>query len=130
MLNNYLKLNLVFLLFSFALGQSNSNVNGYVRDRSNGEPLGYVNVFIKGSSMGAASGADGYFVISNVVPGNYEIIASIIGYEIDNQMIEVVFGENKRIEFLFQCHVLCFLTRRMEPDTYTYAQPLVLPSRL
>ena len=47
MLNNYLKLNLVFLLFSFALGQSNSNVNGYVRDRSNGEPLGYVNVFIK-----------------------------------------------------------------------------------
>jgi len=129
MLNNYLKLNLVFLLFSFALGQSNSNVNGYVRDRSNGEPLGYVNVFIKGSSMGAASGADGYFVISNVVPGNYEIIASIIGYEIDNQMIEVVFGENKRIEFRLQRTVI----EGQEVDVFGEAQKmreLVEPSRM
>ena len=51
--------------------------------------------------MGAASGADGYFVISNVVPGNYEIIASIIGYEIDNQMIEVVFGKISVLSFAF-----------------------------
>jgi len=129
MLNNYLKLTLVFLLFSSVHGQSNSNVNGYVRDRSNGEPLGYVNVFIKGSSIGTASGTDGYFVISNVVPGNYEIIASIIGYEIDKQVIEVVFGENKRIEFRLQRTVI----EGQEVDVFGEAQKmreLVEPSRM
>ncbi len=37
--------------------------------------------------------------------------------------------------FVFQgfapmCHVLCFLTRRMDPEQYAYAQPLTFPSRL
>ena len=61
--------------------QVTSNINGFVRDDSNGEPLGYANVFIKETGMGAASAMDGYFVISNVLAGRYEIAVSIIGYE-------------------------------------------------
>ena len=52
-------------------------------------------------------------------------------YPMHSVMSHIIFEPKvKRIEFLFLCHVLCFLTRRMEPEQYAYAQPLTFPSRL
>ena len=109
--------------------QLTSSINGFVRDDSNGEPLGYANVFIKETGMGAASAMDGYFVISNVPAGKYEIAVSIIGYEMVTQQIEIISGENLRLEFRLQRTVI----EGQTVDVFGEAQKMrqmVEPSRI
>ena len=106
-----------------------SSINGFVRDDSNGEPLGYANVFIKETGMGAASAMDGYFVISNVPAGKYEIAVSIIGYEMETDQIEIISGENIRLEFRLQRTVI----EGQTVDVFGEAQKMrqmVEPSRI
>ncbi len=109
--------------------QVTSSINGFVRDDSNGEPLGYANVFIKETGMGAASAMDGYFVISNVPAGKYEIAVSIIGYEMETDQIEIISGENIRLEFRLQRTVI----EGQTVDVFGEAQKMrqmVEPSRI
>ncbi|MEX1139588.1 MAG: TonB-dependent receptor [Bacteroidota bacterium] len=55
-------------------------VRGRVTDNVDGEPLIGVNVLLEGTNLGAATDLDGYYVILNVPPGKYNLIASSMGY--------------------------------------------------
>lgn len=55
-------------------------IAGTIIDKDTGEPLFGVNVVLTGTTLGAASDIDGYFVILNVPPGMHTINASMIGY--------------------------------------------------
>lgn len=55
-------------------------ITGMVTDADNGEPLPGVNVLLEGTTIGAATNLQGYFVILNVPPGVYNLRASSIGY--------------------------------------------------
>ncbi|MCD6205147.1 MAG: TonB-dependent receptor [Candidatus Marinimicrobia bacterium] len=57
------------------------NIEGFVKDRENGQPLVGVNIVLKGTSYGAATDREGYYVILNVPAGEYEIEATMIGYQ-------------------------------------------------
>ena len=70
----------IFLLFAIGLhAQETATISGFLRNDATGEPLAYANVFIKSTNLGAASNVEGYYVITNVPPGEYEIAVSIIG---------------------------------------------------
>ena len=62
-------------------------IAGRVTDAQTGEGLPGVNVIIVGTTMGAATDLDGYYVILNVPPGIYEVKALMIGYQ------ELIFTE-------------------------------------
>jgi outer membrane receptor protein involved in Fe transport len=51
-----------------------------VTDAATGQPLPGVNIVVKDQYMGAASDADGYFVILNLLPGVYTLEAIMVGY--------------------------------------------------
>ncbi|MEW6511996.1 MAG: TonB-dependent receptor [Bacteroidota bacterium] len=55
-------------------------IAGEVRDAQTGEALIGVSVVVEGTSMGAATNIDGYYVILNVPPGTYNLVASGVGY--------------------------------------------------
>ena len=55
-------------------------ISGRILDATTGDPLAGANVFLEGTSLGAAANLDGYYVILNVPPGNYTMKASMIGY--------------------------------------------------
>ncbi len=55
-------------------------IAGVVTDAENGAPLPGANVIIEGTTMGAASGINGYYVILNIPPGIYTLKASMMGY--------------------------------------------------
>ena len=74
-------------------------VSGFVRENATGEPLGYSNVFVQGTSIGAASDMEGYFVITNVPTGEQKIAVSVIGYEMAVKTIEIAENENLRLDF-------------------------------
>jgi outer membrane receptor protein involved in Fe transport len=55
-------------------------LSGKVIDSDTKEALPGANIFVEGTSMGAATNAQGEFVILNIPPGSYSIKASFIGY--------------------------------------------------
>jgi outer membrane receptor protein involved in Fe transport len=70
------------ILFILPLhSQTNGKIAGKVFDAASDEPLAGVNVIVKGTFLGSASDADGYFTILNVPPGTYEVEASMVGYK-------------------------------------------------
>ncbi len=79
------KLLMILLLISVPMilyAGTTGKIAGYVRDVSTGEPLGGVNISLEGTSFGAASNIDGYYVILNIPPGTYSLKVSMIGYKI------------------------------------------------
>ena len=62
-----------------------STISGFVRDDATGEPISYANVFLAETSLGSATNVDGYFVITNVPFGSYQLLASMIGFKIQKQ---------------------------------------------
>lgn len=59
---------------------STGKISGKVTDGSTSEAIIGANIQVLGTSMGAASNANGEFVILNVPPGTYTIKATYIGY--------------------------------------------------
>lgn len=67
----------IFFIQTFA---QVGKINGIVRDASTNEALIGANVLIEGTTIGAATNIDGYYVITNVPPGTYNLKVSMVGY--------------------------------------------------
>ena len=68
---------LISLSFAFA---SSGKISGKIINSKTGDALAGVNVFLEGTSYGAATDEFGEYVIINIPPGNYTVRASYIGY--------------------------------------------------
>ncbi|MBS84867.1 MAG: hypothetical protein CMA90_07085, partial [Euryarchaeota archaeon] len=75
-----------------------ASINGFIRDDASGEPISYANVFLSNSSLGAATNSDGYFVISEIPFGFYELNATMIGYAVFKKKVDLSLGESIRLE--------------------------------
>ncbi len=72
---------LVLAFAATAFAGTTGKIAGYVRDKSNNEPLPGANVMIVGTNFGAATDKNGYFYIINIPPGQYKVQARMIGYQ-------------------------------------------------
>ncbi|MBC6605673.1 TonB-dependent receptor [Hymenobacter sp. BT188] len=64
-----------------ALAQSTGVLTGTVRDRKTQESLPGVTVILEGTTLGAASDAEGRYRLTDIPVGSYNVRASIIGYD-------------------------------------------------
>ena len=69
-------LSLPISAFSATVGK----IVGTITDRETGDPLPGANVVINGTSLGAATGVNGQFIILNIPVGTYTLSADFIGY--------------------------------------------------
>ena len=69
------------IILSVACGQTGT-ITGKIINKTNNEPLVGVNVIVKGTYYGAATGLDGFYTITRVAAGTFNVEASIIGYKI------------------------------------------------
>ena len=76
---------LIFLLPNWGFGQ-NGIVKGFVYDDSDGEPIGFCAVQLKGTPFGAMTERNGSFVISKIPKGEYTLVINFFGYDslVDN----------------------------------------------
>lgn len=77
---------LILLIFFIILQSSiyaggTGKIAGKVTDAETGEDLIGINVFIEGTSFGAATNIDGTYVINNIEPGVYSVVFSGVGYQ-------------------------------------------------
>ena len=91
-------ISIIIFFSSYSFSQGLSSISGFVRDDTSGEPISYANVFLSNSTLGAATNQDGYFVISNIPVGKYELNATMIGYGIFKQNIELSEGQPIRLD--------------------------------
>lgn len=95
---------LLTLLASPVWSQSESgSIRGSVVDAVTREPLIGANVFVIGTSFGAASDLDGGFVIRALPSGTYRVQASVIGYKAQIASDVVVApGREAQLQFALQ----------------------------
>lgn len=74
---------LLFIVGS-SFGQS---LSGYVLNEE-GEAIPYVNIFVRQLSSGTTTDENGYFFLT-MLPGEYDIVLSSIGYETKNALVKV-----------------------------------------
>lgn len=74
------------LVFNTVFAQN--SLKGRVLTR-NAEPLEFVNISISESPLGTSTDSLGFFRISNLTPGTYELIASSMGFVKTKMMVEI-----------------------------------------
>jgi len=74
-----------------------NTISGRVSDAGTGEPLFNVNVFLANTTRGDATDKDGYYVIENIPPGAYDLIFSMMGYELE--IVQIQFIRTKSIKY-------------------------------
>lgn len=63
------------------MGQETGKIKGFVYDKETGEPALFTNVVVKGSTLGSATDANGYFTVTNVPAGQQTIMITYLGYD-------------------------------------------------
>jgi len=99
----------LFLIMTvLLLGQTNTGViQGTVKDQKSGDPLIGVNVIVKGTYYGASTDMNGFYKITGISYGDYDIEASIIGYKVLLQTgIKVKNSEPVKVDYSMEETVL------------------------
>lgn len=92
----------IFLLVSanmnlLAQTRFENKITGWITSAETGEPLFNVNVFLANTTRGDATDREGYYLIENIPPGAYDLVFSMIGYEL--KIIPVQFIEAKSVQY-------------------------------
>jgi len=96
----FLLIPIIFLSSQKSYAQKGT-IEGKVVD-TEGEPLPGVSILIKGTTKGRSTNADGNFIIENLAPGNYTLIASFISFEPDTASVTVIESEKSQVNFVLK----------------------------
>ena len=77
---NSINLKSIAIVASLLLAGTTGKVKGHIYDKQTGEALIGVNVWLNGTSLGASTDIDGFYIILNIPPGEYNLKASYMGY--------------------------------------------------
>ncbi len=78
------------------------DISGYVRDEETGEALPYANIAIVGSSQGAATNQDGYFVIVNPPADTCRLRITYVGFAAREVLIDTRKSSERRRTILLR----------------------------
>ena len=92
-MKTFLSVLIVAFISSTGFTQNLTTLKGAISDKEyNNEPMPFANVVLKGTDIGLTTNLDGKFEI-DVVPGEYIIEVSFMGYESISEKINVVSGK-------------------------------------
>jgi outer membrane receptor for ferrienterochelin and colicins len=83
----------------FAQKKTDANINGHVINKSSKEHIPFINVSIKGTTIGAATDATGHYFLKNLTVGKFSIVVSGVGYKSEEQEITLVAGKTMEVNF-------------------------------
>lgn len=97
MIKKFTIYNIAYLfLFISLLSAQQSNISvikGIVTDKETGEALAGASVYFAETTIGTMAGKNGEFVLEVRKPGNYELVVSMVGYEIQKRSMQITKGE-------------------------------------
>jgi len=100
-----MKNGLIFVIFLCLglnfLSAQNGRMAGYVYDEETEEPLAGVNISVIGTYNGASTDEEGFYLIQGLVPGEYSIEVSFIGYKL-KQITGILIEADKTLDYNIQ----------------------------
>ena len=73
------------------------NISGTIGDKTSGEKIPFASVRLEGTSLGASTDEEGKFIIRRIPAGNYQLIATYIGYVEQKISVTVVAGKTLEV---------------------------------
>ena len=84
------------------INKSDANIIGHVIDKNSKEHVSYINIVIKGTTIGTLTDATGHYFLKNLPEGNFSLEISSVGYKTITKQITLKKGitleENFEIE--------------------------------
>ena len=91
MIRTFYTLSLLFItLFGFS---QSATIRGFVYNKSNGEPVAFSNVYLKGTTIGTSTDLNGYFSINKITPGSYTLLVTNLEFDTISEKITIKAGE-------------------------------------
>ena len=130
------KLLMLLLIFMFLTsGAIAGTLAGKVTAKETGEPLVGANVYLKGTTVGAATDEEGMYYIK-IDDGTYNVVCDYVGYATSSQKVDIS-GDTKvdfaLTEFLFAKTIDVIADRARERETpvaYTNVDKIEIVNRL
>ncbi|MBE7175185.1 MAG: TonB-dependent receptor [Mucilaginibacter polytrichastri] len=85
--------------FSYAQTDRSAVISGTVTTSDN-KPVESVSVFLKGTSIGGMTNAEGVFTLKNVKPGTYTVVVSGINSKAEEKTVSVASGKTAEVRFM------------------------------
>ena len=79
--------------------ETDAHIVGHVVDKNTNEHLSFVNIMIKGTTIGTTTDASGHYFLENLPEGNYEMVVSSMGYSTITKNISITLGSTQEIDF-------------------------------
>lgn len=100
---NYHKiiLSILLLMFTITIYGQNSTLMGKVSS-SSGEPLGFANIMLTGTTLGETADAEGNYTIKNIPAGKYTVRVTFLGYITLSEEITLQEGQSTEKKFSLQ----------------------------
>ncbi len=90
----------VFLTFALSTAVSaDGKIVGRVFDAVTGKGLPMANVVIQGTKLGTSCDIDGFFTFPRIPPGEYVLVASMVGYKQQQLRVSIRGNETREIHF-------------------------------
>ncbi len=89
----------LLILGRLGFGHSQASIEGYIRDFQTHQPLVGAEIELVGKMKGTVSDSSGYFYLSDLMPGEYRLRVSYLGYLSEEQTVRLAKGEIARLEF-------------------------------
>jgi hypothetical protein len=102
-----------------------ASVRGQVRSTRTNEPVPGATVLVVGTGLGAVADARGFYEISGITPGQVRVRARFIGYEDRDEVITLVDGETRFLDFRLTESVTTLgtvLTQAKAPEREVFEQ--------
>jgi len=82
-------LSLGLLLLSQLITAQTGTIRGNIYEKESGTPVIYCNVTLAGTTLGATTDLDGFFVMTNVPVGEYRLVATYVGFDSISVQVKV-----------------------------------------
>ncbi len=93
-------INRIFLAILFVAISINTFANGSINGTitSEGEPIPYANIMLKGTRMGSTSDMEGQYTIANIPDGEYVLQVSVVGFDSYSQNVSISQNETTTMD--------------------------------
>ncbi len=81
------------LLFINAAFSQTGSIKGFVYNKATGEAAVFTNVFFKGTTIGTNTDLNGYFSITRIPPGTYQLLITNLDYDTIRETITIKAGD-------------------------------------
>ena len=78
---------------------TDTNIVGHVVDKTTGEHIPGITIYLRGTSHGVSTDASGHYYLRNIKPGTYTLVMQSIGYRSQERKVTLTLGKTLEINF-------------------------------